>query len=150
MEALCSATNTVTNPGFEAGALTPWAQSTGTASSVVASNARSGTYALQTGVSASGAIQTVGGLTSSGTYLLAGWAKAATAGEEVAVGMKSFGGTETYLKTSTTSYAQQPIFFTTGATATSAGANCYKNRLLSRILRRLHPDQALLTVVDAS
>ncbi|MEU1321191.1 carbohydrate binding domain-containing protein [Streptomyces tibetensis] len=127
VEALSSATNTVTNPGFETGALTPWAQSTGTASSVVASNARTGTYALQTGVSASGAIQTVGSLTSSGTYLLAGWAKAATAGEEVAVGVKSFGSTETYLKTSTTSYAQQPIFFTTGASTTSASAYCYKN-----------------------
>ncbi|MFF5522647.1 carbohydrate binding domain-containing protein [Streptomyces coeruleorubidus] len=127
VEALPSATNTVTNPGFETGALTPWAQSTGTASSVVASNSRSGTYALQTGASGSGAIQTVSGLSSSGTYLLAGWAKAATAGEEVAVGVKSFGGTETYLKTSTTSYAQQPIFFTTGATTTSASPYCYKN-----------------------
>ncbi|WP_416982567.1 carbohydrate binding domain-containing protein [Streptomyces sp. T028] len=127
VEPLSSATNAITNPGFETGALTPWAQSTGTASSVVASNARTGTYALRTGVSASGAIQTVSGLTSSGTYLLAGWAKAATAGEEVAVGVKSFGGAETYLRTSTTSYAQQPIFFTTGASTTSAGVYCYKN-----------------------
>ncbi|MFJ8112336.1 carbohydrate binding domain-containing protein [Streptomyces sp. NPDC096132] len=127
VEPLSSATNAITNAGFESGALTPWAQSTGTASSVVASNARSGTYALQTGAGASGAIQTVSGLTSSGTYLLAGWAKAATAGEEVAVGVKSFGGTETYLRTSTTSYAQQPIFFTTGASTTSAAAYCYKN-----------------------
>ncbi|MET7571198.1 carbohydrate binding domain-containing protein [Streptomyces sp. NPDC005492] len=127
VEPLTSATNAITNPGFETAALTPWVQSTGTASSVVASNARTGTYALQTAASASGAIQTVGGLTSSGTYLLAGWAKAATAGEEVAVGVKSFGGTETYLRTSTTSYAQQPIFFTTGATASSADVYCYKN-----------------------
>ncbi|MFF4257815.1 hypothetical protein ACFY1L_42175 [Streptomyces sp. NPDC001663] len=67
------------------------------------------------------------GHSSSSTYLLAGWAKAATAGEEVAVGVKSFGGTETYLRTSTTSYAQQPIFFTTGASTTSAAAYCYKN-----------------------
>ncbi|MEU9314063.1 hypothetical protein [Streptomyces sp. NPDC048256] len=92
---------------------------------MVASNARSGTYSLQTGASASGANHTVSGLSSGGTYLLAGWAKAATAGEEVAVGVKSFGGTETYLRTSTTSYAQ-PIFFTTGAT-TSAAVHCYKN-----------------------
>ncbi|MFE7277912.1 carbohydrate binding domain-containing protein [Streptomyces sp. NPDC057623] len=127
VERLSSATNSVTNPGFETGALTPWGQSTGTASSVVASNPRTGTYALRTGVSASGAQQTVSGLSSSGTYLLAGWAKTATAGEEVAVGVKSFGGTETYLRTSTTSYAQQPIFFTTGASATSAAVYCYKN-----------------------
>ncbi|MFJ9712938.1 carbohydrate binding domain-containing protein [Streptomyces sp. NPDC101234] len=127
VEPLSSATNAVTNPGFETGALTPWVQSTGTAAGVVASNARSGSYALQTGVSASGAIQTVSGLTSSGTYLLVGWAKVATAGEEVAVGVKSFGGTETYLRSSTTSYTQQPIFFTTGVSTTSAGVYCYKN-----------------------
>jgi len=127
VEALSSATNTVSNPGFETGALTPWTQSTGTASSVVASNARSGTSSPQTGVSAGGAIQTVSGLTASGTYLLAGWAKVATAGEEVAVGVKSFGGTETYLRSSTTSYTQQPLFFTTGASTTTAGAYCYKN-----------------------
>ncbi|MFG3295460.1 carbohydrate binding domain-containing protein [Streptomyces sp. NPDC048179] len=127
VEPLSSATNAVTNPGYETGALTPWVQSTGTASGVVASNARSGSYALQTGVSASGAIQTVSGLTSSGSYLLVGWAKVATAGEEVAVGVKSFGGTETYLRASTTSYAQQPLFFTTGVSTTSAGVYCYKN-----------------------
>jgi hypothetical protein len=127
VEPLTSATNAVTNPGFETAALTPWAQSAGTASSVVASNARTGTYSLQTGASASGGIQTVSGLTSSGTYLLAAWAKVATAGEEVAVGVKSFGGTETYLRASTTSYAQQPIFFTTGNSTTSASVYCYKN-----------------------
>lgn len=127
VEPLTSATNAVTNPGFETAALTPWVQSAGTASSVVASNARTGTYSLQTGVSASGGIQTVSGLTSSGTYLLAAWAKVATAGEEVAVGVKSFGGTETYLRASTTSYAQQPIFFTTGNSTTSAAVYCYKN-----------------------
>ncbi|MFJ9633661.1 right-handed parallel beta-helix repeat-containing protein [Streptomyces sp. NPDC101175] len=127
VEPLTSATNTVTNPGFETGALTPWTQSTGTASSVASSNARTGTYSLQTGVSASGAIQTVSGLTAGGSYLLAAWAKVATSGEEVAVGVKSFGGTETYLRASTTTYAQEPIFFTTGVSNTAASVYCYKN-----------------------
>ncbi|WP_019075293.1 right-handed parallel beta-helix repeat-containing protein [Streptomyces hokutonensis] len=127
VEPLTSSTNTVTNPGFETGALTPWTQSTGTASSVVASNSRTGTYSLQTGVSASGAIQTVSGLTSGGSYLLAAWAKVATSGEEVAVGVKSFGGTETYLRGSTTTYTQEPIFFTTGVSNTAASVYCYKN-----------------------
>ncbi|MFF7984911.1 hypothetical protein ACFZDK_38345 [Streptomyces sp. NPDC007901] len=127
VEPLSSAAKAVTDPGYETGALTPWVQSTGTASSVVASNARSGTYALQTGVSASGAVRTVSGLTSSGTNLVVGWAKVATAGEEVAVCVKSFGGTETYLRGSTTSYSHQPIFFTTGVSTTSAGVYCYKN-----------------------
>ncbi|MFJ9893853.1 right-handed parallel beta-helix repeat-containing protein [Streptomyces sp. NPDC091280] len=127
VEPLTSATNTVTNPGFETGALTPWTQSTGTASSVASSSARTGTYSLQTGVSASGAIQTVSGLTAGGSYLLAAWAKVATSGEEVAVGVKSFGGTETYLRASTTTYAQEPIFFTTGVSNTAASVYCYKN-----------------------
>jgi len=127
VEPLSSSTNTVTNPGFETGALTPWTQSTGTASSVVASNSRTGTYSLQTGVSASGAIQTVSGLTAGGSYLLAAWAKVGTAGEEVAVGVKSFGGTETYLRGSTTTYTQEPIFFTTGVSNTAASVYCYKN-----------------------
>ncbi|MEV0910199.1 carbohydrate-binding protein [Streptomyces hokutonensis] len=127
VEALSSSTNTVTNPSFETGALTPWTQSSGTASTVAASNARTGTYSLQTGVSASGAIQTVTGLTSGGSYLLAAWAKVATSGEEVAVGVKSFGGTETYLRGSTTSYTQEPIFFTTGVSNTAASVYCYKN-----------------------
>ncbi|MDV7216561.1 carbohydrate-binding protein [Streptomyces prunicolor] len=126
VEPLSSATNTVTNPGFETGALTPWTQSTGMASSVAASNSRTGTYALQTAATASGAIQTVTGLTSGGSYLLAAWAKVGTAGEEVAVGVKSFGGTETYLRGSTT-YTEQPIFFTTGVSNTSASVYCYKN-----------------------
>ncbi|MFC1437899.1 carbohydrate binding domain-containing protein [Streptacidiphilus sp. N1-10] len=127
VEQLSSATNAVTNPGFETAALTPWVQSTSTTSSVTAANARTGSYALQTGVSASGAIQTVTGLTAGGSYLLAGWAKVATSGEQVAIGVKSFGGTETYLRSSTTTYTQQPVFFTTGSSTTSAGVYCYKN-----------------------
>ncbi|MGH1553526.1 hypothetical protein ACRAWF_20775 [Streptomyces sp. L7] len=94
---------------------------------MVASNARTGTYPLQTGVSASGAIQTVSGLMPGGSYLLAAWAKVGTAGEEVAVGVKSFGGTETYLRGSTTTYTQEPIFFTTGVSNTAASVYCYKN-----------------------
>ncbi|MHC5905067.1 carbohydrate binding domain-containing protein [Streptomyces sp. S6] len=127
VEALSPGANAVANPGFETGALSPWAQSTATASSVVASNARTGTNALQTAPAGSGAIQTVSGLSSAGTYLVTGWAKVATGGEEVAVGVKDFGGTETFLRSSGTAYAQQPLFFTTGASATSAGVYCYKN-----------------------
>ncbi|MFJ2815305.1 right-handed parallel beta-helix repeat-containing protein [Streptomyces sp. NPDC087294] len=127
VERLSSAGNAVTDPGFETGALTPWTQSTATASSVASSDARTGTYALRTGASASGAAQTVTGLAAGASYLLTGWVKSATAGEEVAVGVKGFGGTETYLRGSTTSYTQQPVFFTTGASTTSASVYCYKN-----------------------
>jgi hypothetical protein len=83
VEALPSA-NAVTNPGFETGALTPWTQSTGTASGVVASNARTGTYSLQT-------------------------------------------GGERQRRHPDGERSQQPIFFATGASTTSAGVYCYKN-----------------------
>ncbi|MFL6110755.1 MAG: carbohydrate-binding protein, partial [Catenulispora sp.] len=94
---------------------------------VVASNARTGTFSLQTGASSSGVNQTPTGLSSSGTYLLTGWAKVANGSEQAAVGVKNFGGTETFLSTSTTGYSEQPIFFTTGSTNTSATVYCYKN-----------------------
>ncbi|MEV6506688.1 hypothetical protein [Streptomyces sp. NPDC051642] len=43
------------------------------------------------------------------------------------MGVKSFGGTEAYLRGSTTTYTQEPIFFTTGVSNTSASVYCYKN-----------------------
>jgi hypothetical protein len=128
VEKISTPANTLTNAGFESGSLSPWTRSGGGAqSNVVASNARTGTYALQTGAAVSGVEQSVGGLSSSGTYLLAGWAKVANGGEQVAVGVKGFGGPETFLRTSTTAYSQQPVFFTTGSTGTSASAYCYKD-----------------------
>lgn len=126
VEKISTPANVLTNGGFETGSLSPWIRS-GTGANVVASNARTGTYALQTGAAASGVEQSVTGLASSGTYLLAGWAKASTGGEQVAVGVKSFGGTETFLRTTGTAYAQQPVFFTTGSTNTSAAVYCYKD-----------------------
>ncbi|KOV81609.1 carbohydrate-binding protein [Streptomyces sp. NRRL WC-3618] len=126
VEKISTPANVLTNGGFETGSLSPWIRS-GTGANVVPSNARTGTYALQTGAAASGVEQSVTGLASSGTYLLAGWAKASTGGEQVAVGVKSFGGTETFLRTTGTAYAQQPVFFTTGSTNTSAAVYCYKD-----------------------
>lgn len=128
VERISTPSNVLTNAGFETGSLSPWTRSgSGAQSNVVASNARTGTYALQTGAATSGVEQSATGLTSSGTYLLAGWAKVASGSEQVAVGVKSFGGTETYLRTSTTAYSQQPVFFTTGSTNTSAAVYCYKD-----------------------
>nr|WSY50047.1 hypothetical protein OG999_07755 [Streptomyces sp. NBC_00886] len=151
VEALPSATNALTNPGFETGALTPWTQSTGTASSVVASNSRTGTYALQTGVGSSGAIQTAGGLVSSGTYLLAGWAEVATAGEEVAIGVKSFGGAETYLRPRRRPTPSSPSSLHDGRLHHVGRRLLLQElRLRGRLLRRLHPDQAALTATDST
>ncbi|WP_405766113.1 carbohydrate binding domain-containing protein [Streptomyces sp. NBC_01538] len=126
VERLSTPANLMTNPGFETGSLSPWALS-GSGSSVVASNAHTGTKALQTGAAASGVEQSATGLAPSTTYLVTGWAKVATGGEQVAVGVKNFGGTETSSSASGTAYSQQPIFFTTGNTNTSATTYCYKN-----------------------
>jgi hypothetical protein len=128
VERISTPSNVLSNAGFETGSLSPWTRSgSGAQSNVVASNARTGTYSLQTGAATSGVEQSATGLASSGTYLLAGWAKVASGSEQVAVGVKSFGGTETYLRTSTTAYSQQPVFFTTGSTNTSAAVYCYKD-----------------------
>ncbi|MFF7643785.1 carbohydrate binding domain-containing protein [Streptomyces canus] len=128
VERISTPSNVLSNAGFETGSLSPWTRSgSGAQSNVVASNARTGTYSLQTGSAVSGVEQSATGLASSGTYLLAGWAKVASGGEQVAVGVKSFGGTETYLRTSGTTYSQQPVFFTTGSTSTSAAVYCYKD-----------------------
>ncbi|MBW8817387.1 MAG: carbohydrate binding domain-containing protein [Streptomyces sp.] len=126
VERVSTPANLLTNPGFESGSLSPWTLS-GSGSAVVASNAHTGTFSLQTGASNSGVNQTHTGLSSSGTYLLTGWAKVANGSEQAAVGVKNFGGTETFLSTSTTAYSQQPIFFTTGSTNTSDPVYCYKN-----------------------
>ncbi|MGW0425138.1 carbohydrate binding domain-containing protein [Streptomyces sp. NPDC003015] len=126
VERVSTPANLLTNAGFESGSLSPWTLS-GSGSSVVTSNPHTGTYSLQTGASGSGVDQATGGLSSSATYLLTGWAKAAGGGEQVAVGVKNFGGTESFSRTTGTAYAQQPIFLTTGSSTTSATVYCYKN-----------------------
>ncbi|MFC5665220.1 carbohydrate binding domain-containing protein [Kitasatospora misakiensis] len=126
VERVSTPANLLTNAGFETGSLSPWTLSGG-GSAVVNSNARTGTFALQTGAANSGVEQVSNGLASSGTYLLTGWAKTANGSEQVAVGVKNFGGTETSSRASGTAYSQQPVFFTTGSANTSATAYCYKN-----------------------
>ncbi|MCX5422618.1 carbohydrate binding domain-containing protein [Streptomyces sp. NBC_00078] len=126
VERVSTPANLLTNAGFESGSLSPWTLG-GSGSSVVTSNARTGTHSLQTGASGSGVEQATGGLSSSATYLLTGWAKAAGGSEQVALGVKNFGGTESFSKATGTAYAQQPIFLTTGSGNTSATVYCYKN-----------------------
>ena len=61
VEKISTPANVLTNGGFETGSLSPWIRS-GTGANVVPSNARTGTYALQTGASGSGVEQATGGL----------------------------------------------------------------------------------------
>ncbi|WP_194904298.1 ricin-type beta-trefoil lectin domain protein [Catenulispora rubra] len=107
----------IQNAGFESGDCTGWNCYRGT--TVVAGNAHSGSYAVQTPPNA-GAEQTITGLTPKTTYTLTGWAKSGTAGQCEYIGVKNFGGAEARGCANTTAYTDQTVVFTTGATNTSA------------------------------
>lgn len=119
------ASSLVANGGFDSG-LAPWTLSGG-GSSVVTSQRVNGTAALQTGAVNSGVENRLTGLTPSTTYILTAWMKVARAGEQVALGAKAFGGTETFSKSTTTDWGLNTVIFTTGSTSTSATIYCYKN-----------------------
>jgi len=119
-------TNLVRNGSFDSGALTPWTLS-GAGSSLTASTRVNGTSAVQTGNSNSGVENIVSGLTPSTTYLLSAWVKVGVAGEQLAIGVKNYGGAETYSKSTDSAWALNTVAFTTGSTSTSATIYCYKN-----------------------
>ena len=81
---------------------------------------------MQTGASLNGVNQDISGLSASTTYTLSGWAKVTASGENVYIGIKNFGGTETSVAINSTAYAQGSLSFTTGASNTSATIYCYK------------------------
>lgn len=121
-----ASTNLVPNGSFDSGALTSWTLS-GSGSSVTTSTWSNGTSALQTGNANSGAENTVSGLTPSTTYLLLAWVKVGVVGEQLAIGVKNYGGTETFSKSTDTAWALNTVAFTTGSTNTTATIYCYKN-----------------------
>ncbi len=127
MDNLCGtgSSNLVSNSGFETGSLSPWINLSG--ASVVSTNAHSGTYAVQTASANSGVSQTVSGLASSHTYTLTGWVKLSNGSDAIYVGVKNYGGTETNNFTTSSTYTQISITFTTGASNTSANIYCWKN-----------------------
>lgn len=110
--------NPPVNTGFESGC-SSWNCYGGAAATT--GNARTGNDAVQLpGGTSSGAEQTVTGLAPNTQYRLQGFAKSATAGQCVYVGVKNFGGTETRSCVSTTNYTAGTVTFTTGSTNTSA------------------------------
>jgi hypothetical protein len=119
-------TNLVANGSFDAGSLTPWTLS-GPGSTLTTSTRFNGTSAVQTGNANSGVNNVVSGLTPSTTYLLSAWVKVGVAGEQLAIGVKNYGGTETYSKSTASAWALNTVVFTTGATNTTATVYCYKN-----------------------
>jgi sialate O-acetylesterase len=116
----------VTNPGFESGALAPWVLDEGTATVVSEYAPRSGTYALRVGPSSSVVEQVIRDLEPDTAYTLVGWAKVEARGEEVRIGVRDFGGLETWTVTTTTVYSRASITFATGAENTQATVFCQK------------------------
>lgn len=115
----------VTNPGFESGDLTGWGNTAGDAT-VQSSVVHSGSYAAQIGASSSGVNQVIAGLTPSTSYTLSAWVNN-TASDTTGVGVKDFGGEETYVGASGTGWQQGSVNFTTGSSNSTAMVYIWKN-----------------------
>ncbi|AEK46516.1 hypothetical protein DV26_41310 [Amycolatopsis mediterranei] len=125
MQNLCGPAGQVNNPGFETGSLSPWTNLAG--AGVVGDNAHTGSYAVRTGNVNSGVSQTVYGLASNRTYTLTGWVKSSNGSDAVYVGVKNYGGTETSIPATSSTYTRISVTFTTGSGSTSATIYCWKN-----------------------
>jgi beta-glucanase (GH16 family) len=89
----------------------------------VTSNVNSGSYALGA-VDNSSANQTITGLTPNTTYLLTGWLKSSS-NSAVSLGVKWYGGNEMVMQTTSSTYTQLSIKFTTGPASTTANIYAY-------------------------
>ncbi|HEY8967414.1 MAG TPA: carbohydrate binding domain-containing protein [Candidatus Methylacidiphilales bacterium] len=118
-------TNRLSNPGFETGDASGWANSYGNYH-IVTGNAHSGTYAAQIGYG-SGIRRTVAGLTPNTVYTLSGWVKVTTAGQHAYLGADTFGGTSVSVSTTSAAYVKLSLTFTTGASNTSASVWVYES-----------------------
>ncbi|MEV6007833.1 RICIN domain-containing protein [Streptomyces sp. NPDC051976] len=120
-----SSPNLMGNPGFESGSLSPWYAWNN--SVVSAESPRSGGYALKIGTSEASAEQVVS-VQPNTTYRLSGWLKSGAAGEPMVLGVKdNYGGPGKSATTSSTSYTEADVVFTTGASNTQVTVYCYKN-----------------------
>jgi hypothetical protein len=127
LQPLNSPSNLVANPGFEQGNLTSWTTSgSGTAATVTAAAAATGSFGLQTGPANSGAEQTITGLAPGTSYVVTGSLRAAS-GEEIALGVKGSGAAEAFQRVAGSLYGPATVTFTTGTNVTSATVYCYKN-----------------------
>lgn len=114
----------VVNPGFETGALTPWTiwqPSGGGLPQVVASNAHTGTYAAQVGTGRCSIEQIVTGLKPWTKYTLKAWIKVLNTNDTVTLGVKNYKGTDVVeARPTNTAYTQYTLTFITGNTNTKA------------------------------
>lgn len=109
-----AAANLLANPGFEYGDSRFWSN---LRADVVTGNARSGQHAVRLSADETSVEQVVDVLPST-SYTVSGWAM--TDSREVWIGVKNFGGVETNVKLTSTTYARGTFTFTTGPNARSA------------------------------
>lgn len=116
----------LSNPGLETGSVDPWSNSSSI--TLTTTDQHSGSYALQLGGAPATTQQVITGLAPETNYVFSGWAKVATAGEDVTLGAKNVdaAGTQTTLHVTSASYQLGLANFTTGATNTTATVFCYK------------------------
>ncbi|MCM3746417.1 carbohydrate binding domain-containing protein [Paenibacillus pasadenensis] len=113
----------VVNEDFETGSLSPWTswQTAG----VVNSGARSGSYALKLDGGPGSAEQVIT-VEPNTAYVLSGYGKTGSANEPVQMGVKNYGGNQTLVQFSSTTYTKGELSFTTGASSTTATIFFYK------------------------
>lgn len=112
---LSSAASPVSNPGFETGTAASWTASGGAS---VVYGGHGGKYsAKHTGLA--GFEQTVSGLSPNTAYKLQAWLKSDGA-NSIALGAKSFGGSQVTAVASSASWTKVSVNFTTGAASTTA------------------------------
>lgn len=116
--------NVVRQGGFENGIISPWTKTySGTAESV--SVPRSCSKSVRLGTGEDGIKQVLSGLTPGTNYICTAWIKA-DSGEQIKIGVTDFGGTDTYVTSTSTSWTRVSIPFTTGADSTGAIIYAYK------------------------
>ena len=108
---------TIINPGFEQGT-TGWTLSGSAA--VVNYNQRSGFDTLRMNGGPGDAQQVITGLTPNTTYMLSGWDRVSYPSAVARLGVKNYGGAETWADNSGTGYTQKLVTFTTGPASTQA------------------------------
>ncbi|KJL26840.1 Carbohydrate binding domain protein [Microbacterium oxydans] len=116
------------NGGFESGRLSPWTSiwANDDDNFVVPQQQQGGRFAVQTSLNGHKGIEQTVALEPGATYTLSGWAKVAKAGEEVRIGVYSFGNPEQFVSVTSTSYTKVSTTFTVGAGSSSAKVYCLK------------------------
>lgn len=115
--------NYVQNSGFESGSLSPWYAWNNAV--VVNYEQYYGSYAVKCQANSS-VEQVVTGLSPNTTYTLSGYIKSSDGGSWEYLGVKNYGGSDTYQGTVGTTYVYKSFTFTTGSTNTTATVYIYQ------------------------